>query len=198
MGVPLERDRFADEVPLERERYRFTVDEYDRLGEAGILGEDDRVELIDGEIVMMTPIGVRHAAGANRLNRLLVRLYGDAGIVQVQNPIVLDQRSEPQPDLSVLLPRDDFYFDRHPQPEDVFLAIEVADTSIGYDRRVKVPLYASAGIAEMWIFDAGGELVDVYRKPFPGGYAERRTYRRGERIPLPGIDAELEVDAILP
>ena len=183
-------------LPLER--YRFTVDEYHRLGEAGILGEDDRVELIDGEIVMMTPIGVRHAASVNRLNELLVDRYRGGGIVQVQNPIGLDDRSEPQPDLSVLRLSDGYYRDRRPLPDDVLLVVEVADSSIGYDRGTKLPLYASAAIAELWIVDLGRELVDVYRKPVPGGYAERHTYRRGERIPLPGIDAELEVDAILP
>jgi Uma2 family endonuclease len=180
------------------ERYRFTVDEYHRLGEAGILGEDDRVELIDGEIVMMTPIGSRHAACVDQLTRSLVELYGDAGVVRVQNPITLDVRSEPQPDVVVLRPIASRYFDRHPQPADVLLAIEVADSSLGYDRRIKIPLYASAGIAELSIVDLGRELVDVHREPFPGGYAERRTYRRGERIPLPGVDAALEVDAILP
>jgi Uma2 family endonuclease len=183
-------------VPLER--YRFTVDEYHRLGETGILGEDDRVELIEGEIVMMTPIGLRHAACVNRLNQLLVRLAGDAAIVQVQNPIVLDGHSEPQPDLTLLRPRADFYAAARPAPGDVLLAIEVADPSIAYDRGVKLPLYGRCGIPELWIVDLGREQVDVYRQPVPGGYAERRTRSRGEQLPVPGLDAEVQVAEILP
>jgi Uma2 family endonuclease len=180
------------------ERYKFSVDEYDRLGEAGILGEDDRVELIEGEIVMMTPIGLRHAACVNTLAFLLIEQYGRRAIVQIQNPIVLDQRSEPQPDLTVLRPREDRYSGSRPSAADTLLAIEVADSSIGYDRSTKLPLYARSSIAEVWIVDLVRDVVDTYRKPFEGGYAERRTYRRGERLSLPELSAELAVDDLLP
>lgn len=183
-------------APLER--YKFTVDDYYRMAEAGILEQDARVELIEGEIVMMTPIGSRHAAGVRVLARQLARCYGDGAIVDVQNPIVLDDHSEPQPDVCVLRPRDDSYASAHPRPADVLLLIEVADSSIGYDRATKLPLYGRSGIAEVWIDDLAREVVDRYRQPFEGGYAERRTYRRGERLPLPALAAELAVDDILP
>ena len=183
-------------APLER--YKFTVDDYYRIFEAGVLGQNARVELIEGEIVMMTPIGLRHSACVDRLNRRLVALYGDAAIVRVQNPIILDDHSEPEPDFSVLRPRADFYSTAHPRPADLLLVIEVSDSSIGYDRGTKLPLYGRSGIPEAWIVDFGREVVDAYRPPFEGGYAERRTYRRGERLPLPALAAELAVDDILP
>lgn len=183
-------------APLER--YKFTVDAYYRMAEAGVLEPRARVELIEGEIVMMTPIGLRHSACVDRLTRRLVALYGDTAIVRVQNPIVLDEHSEPEPDFAVLRPRADFYASAHPRPTDVLLVIEVADSSIGYDRGTKMPLYGRNGITELWIVDLSREAVDVYRQPFEGGYAERRTYRRGERAPLPSLAAELEVDEILP
>lgn len=185
-------------MSLPLERYRFTVDEYHRLGEARILGEDDRVELIDGEILMMTPIGLRHAACVDRLTRLLVRLCGDAAIVRVQNPVALDDRSEPQPDFCLLRAREDFYATVHPRPADVLLLIEVADSSADYDRGTKLPLYGRSRIPEAWIVDLGREAVDVYRRPIPGGYAERHTHRRGERLRLPVGEAELAVDDVLP
>ncbi|HEV8238864.1 MAG TPA: Uma2 family endonuclease [Thermoanaerobaculia bacterium] len=183
-------------APLER--YKFTVDDYSRMAEAGVLQQDARVELIDGEIVMMTPIGLRHSACADRVNRQLVALYSDTAIVRVQNPIVLSEYSEPQPDFAVLRPRADFYASGHPRPADLLLAIEVADSSIGYDRGTKLPLYGRSGIADVWIVDLVRDVVDAYRQPFEGGYAERRTYRRGQRLPLPALAAELAVDDILP
>jgi Uma2 family endonuclease len=180
------------------ERYRFTVDEFHRLAEAGILGEDDRAELIEGEIVMMTPIGLRHASCVDRLTRLLVQVAGEAAIVRVQNPVVLGERSEPQPDFALLAPRDDFYAGAAPGPGDVLLAIEVADSSLGYDRGVKLPLYGRSGIREVWIVDLGRGCVDAYRGPAADGYAERRTYRPGESLPLPLPGAAVAVAAVLP
>jgi len=120
-------------------RHRFTVEEYHRMGQAGILSEDDRVELIEGEIVEMAPVGSRHAACVKRLNALLSRRAGGRALVSVQDPIRLGEHSEPQPDLALLKPREDFYAAAHPGPEDVLLVIEVAETSLEYDREVKLP-----------------------------------------------------------
>lgn len=138
-------------------RRRFTVDEYHRMAEAGILGEDDRVELLDGEIVEMTPIGPRHAGGVNRLTRLFTTRLGARAIVTVQNPVVLGVRWEPQPDLAILRPRPDFYSTAHARPEDILLIVEVAETSGEADRRVKVPGYAAAGVPETWRVDLPGD-----------------------------------------
>ena len=128
-------------------RRRFTVHDYHRMGEAGILHEDDRVELIEGEIVEMAAISTRHFACVNQLNRLLIRGVGDAAIVSIQDPVRLDECTEPQPDLTVLRLRD--YRESLPMPEDVLLLIEVSNTTLAYDRGVKLPLYARAGIREV-------------------------------------------------
>ena len=127
---------------------RFTVEEYDRIAEAGVLTEDDRVELIDGAIVMMAPIGARHAGTVNYLTRLWTSRLGERAIVQVQNLVRLDLYSKPQPDIALLRPRGDFYRAAHPGPEDVLLVVDVADTSTEADRRVKMPLYARAAVRE--------------------------------------------------
>jgi Uma2 family endonuclease len=118
------------------ERRPLTVAEYHRMGEAGILTEDDRIELIEGELVAMSPIGSDHSGTVNTLNRLLVRAVGDRGVVAVQNPVVLDDRCEPQPDFSVLRPRADDYRGATPRPEDVLLIVEIANSSLNYDRAV--------------------------------------------------------------
>lgn len=166
-------------VPLLRRR--FTVHEYHQMAEAGILTEDDRVELIEGEIVDMAPIGSQHAASVARLTVLFSRVQG-RGIVWVQNPIRLGEHSEPQPDLTLLKPRADFYAKAHPGPEDVLLVVEVSDTSAEYDREVKLPLYAQAGIPEVWLVDLATEGVEVYRTPTPQGYREARQLRRDQRL----------------
>lgn len=158
--------------PATRRRL-LTVDEYHRMGEAGILTEDDRVELIEGELVAMAPIGSEHVATTNVLNRLLVVAVGDSAIVSVQNPVRLTQHSEPQPDFAVLKPRD--YRAMLPRPEDTLLAIEVANTSLGYDRTVKLALYARSGIPEVWIINLAAKEVEVYRAPAGDRYTSAST-----------------------
>ena len=183
-------------VPLLRRR--FTVDEYHRMAEAGILTEDDRVELIEGEIVDMSPIGSRHAACVKRMTSFFYRQVGQKAIVSVQDPIRLTERSEPQPDVALLRPRPDFYTQAHPGSEDVLLVVEVAETSPDYDRTVKVPLYARSGIPEVWLVDLAGEGVEVYRTPTPQGYREVRHVRRGQCLaPEAFPDLDLAVDDIL-
>ena len=151
-------------------RRRFTVGEYGRMIEAGILGEDDRIELLEGEIVEMAPIGSRHAACVNRLNQLFSQRAAGRCIVAVQNPIKLDEFSEPQPDLALLRPRADFYSESHPGPEDILLVVEVSDSSADYDKAVKVPLYGNAAVPEVWLVDLAACAVEVHRVPVPGGY----------------------------
>ncbi|MCY4508670.1 MAG: Uma2 family endonuclease [Acidobacteria bacterium] len=163
-------------------RHRFSVDDFARLGEAGIFTEDDRVELIDGEIRDMTPIGQPHAWIVNRLTwRLVMRLAGRAW-VSVQNPVRLDRHTEPLPDLVVARGGEDDYADRHLEADDILLVVEVADSSLRYDRIEKMPRYAAAGIPEAWLVDVAGGAVTVSTGPGPDGYADRRVFRRGEGI----------------
>jgi Uma2 family endonuclease len=162
-------------------RRKFTTAQYHQMAEAGILAAADRVELLHGEIVEMSPIGSRHAACVKRLVRLFSQL-SEWAIVGVQDPIELNRNSEPQPDLALLKPRPDFYASRHPQPEEVLLLVEVADTTVEFDRTVKVPLYAQAEIAEVWLVDLQGEAIEVYRQPAPGGYLSIQIFRCGEHV----------------
>ena len=163
------------------------MSEYDRMIDLGILKEDAPVELIRGEIVAKMPIGDAHIAAVNRLNRLLVRAVGDAAIVSIQNPVRLAD-SEPEPDVALLRPRDDFYASGKPGPMDVLLLIEVAETSLEDDREVKGPLYAENGIAEYWIVNLVDRCLEVHRGPQPTGqYADARTLRSGDRIDVPAV-----------
>lgn len=160
----------------------FTVDEYYRMAEAGILSEDDRVELLEGEIVEVAAIGSRRAACVKRPNELLGQRVAEETIVRVQSPIRLLERTEPEPDLALLGPRDDYYAGGHPGPEDVLLVVEVAETSGEYDSDVKLPLYARAGIPEAWIVDLTKERIEVHSRPVDGEYRETARSRRGETV----------------
>jgi Uma2 family endonuclease len=181
------------------ERWRFTVDDYRRLAEVGILTEDDRVELLDGEIVRMSPIGDRHMAAVNRCNRVFSRAAGERVLVSVQNPVDLDPYNEPQPDVALLRPRDDDYARGKPGPPDLLLVVEVADTSLAYDRQTKLPRYAATGVREAWLLDLEADALEVHREPRPDGYALIRRYRRGERVRVAALpDVEMAVDDLLP
>lgn len=152
------------------------------MAQAGILAEDDRLELIDGDLIDMTPIGSRHAGAVKRLASLLGGAVRGTAIVSVQDPIQLDRYSQPQPDLALLRPRADFYAQSHPQPADVLLVVEVAEASLDYDRDVKVPLYARHGVPEVWLLDVAGRCMTVYRAPGPDGYGQQRRITRAEPI----------------
>lgn len=179
-------------------RKRFTIEDYHRMGQAGIFSEDDRVELIDGEIVVMTPIGSPHAGKVARLIRIFTHRLGDRAIVNVQNPVVLPPDSEPQPDLAILRPRPDFYEDAHPRPEDILLLVEVSDTSIDYDRTVKVPLYARAGTQEVWIVDLAAQCVEVHQEPAAQGYQRVQRFTRGQFLtPRAFPDFRISLDEII-
>ena len=185
-------------MALHLTRRRFAVSEYHQMAQAGILGEDDRVELIDGEVTEMTPIGRRHAACVDRMSKLFERTFGDDAQVRVQNPVVLGEYTEPQPDLALLRPRADFYASGHPTQDDIFLLVEVAETSAEPDRRVKVPLYARSGVQEFWLVDLDGDTVTVYQDPTPSGYGTVRVVRRGEELaPVAFLNRPLAAAAIL-
>jgi Uma2 family endonuclease len=151
-------------------RRPLTVAEYHRMGEVGILAKHDRVELIEGELVAMTPIGSQHSGTVNALTRALVRVVGDNGVVAVQNPVQLDDHTEPEPDFAVLKPRADDYRQATPRAHEVLLIIEVADTSLAYDRAVKRSLYARHGIPEFWIVNLAAKEVEVCRVPVGDDY----------------------------
>lgn len=179
-------------------KHRFTVDEYHQMARAGILREDDRVELIDGEIVDMSPIGREHQFTVDFLNeQFAVGLYGRA-IVRVGGSIRLGTQSEPEPDLVLLRPRPDRYRDVDAGPADVLVLIEVSDTSLDYDRTVKLPRYALAGISEAWVVNLPAGQVEVYRSPTPDGYREVQRFPRGARVaPAAFPDLSLAVDEIV-
>jgi Uma2 family endonuclease len=171
MGEILER-------PQAPARHRLDVDAYYKMAEAGILTREDRVELIDGEIFDMNPIGSPHAAVVKRLNRLFARAAAEGMVlVGVQDPLRLDAYNEPEPDLMLLRPRADDYQANHPGVADVLLLIEVSDSSLAYDRGRKLALYAQFGVPEVWIVDLLGAALETYRQPRDGAYAvtERRT-----------------------
>jgi Uma2 family endonuclease len=179
-----------EHMPAGVDRRRFTADEYQRMGEAGILGEDDRVELIDGEIVTMSPVGSPTSSAVDRVTQRLVLRLGERAIVRVQGPVRLDAFTEPQPDITILRPRDDFYRAGHPHPADVLLVIEVVETSLRYDRDVKAPLYARAGIVEYWLADLTGNTVTCHASPQQGMFRDVTVRRRGEALSprsLPGV-----------
>jgi len=177
---------------------RFTADDYRRMGQAGILSEDDRVELIGGEVVAMTPISPRHNAAVNRATRAMVIAVGDRAIVQVQGSVRLDLYHEPQPDVVLLRPQTDYYASRLPGPPDILLVVEIAESSLEYDREVKARIYAEVGIPEFWLADLNASLVSCYSAPQDGSYRTLRQHRRGDSIaPQMCPDCVVLVDVLL-
>jgi len=176
-------------------RYRFTVDEYHKMAEAGILTEDDRVELLDGEIVKMAPIGPRHAATVERTARWFTFRLGERALVRNQNPVQLVPNSEPEPDVVLARWRDDYYAGGHPTPEDVFLIVEIADTSLRLDREIKIPIYARSSVAEVWLADINDGTLHVFRAPSADGYKVQQVLHRGQSIApeaLPDVHVKVE------
>ena len=160
----------------------FTVDEYYQMAEAGILKPEDRVELIEGEIIQMSPIGNRHAGCVNRATDLFTFLFRGKAVVTVQNPVRLNIYNEPQPDLVLAKPRADYYASKHPTGEDTFLVLEVADTALRKDRKVKLPIYARLGVPEVWIEDLKHDLILVFRDRADTGYKKSLTFRPGDSL----------------
>ena len=159
-------------VDISARRHRLTVHDYYRMAEVGILNADHRVELIEGEIISMTPRGSRHAAAVDRLNHLLLPALSHRAIIRVQQPVRLGDLSEPEPDIAVVAIRSDFYELAHPRPDDLYLLIEVADSSFQYDRDFKLPLYARHGVKEVWLVDIEAKTLRVSRSPAYAGYVQ--------------------------
>lgn len=172
-------------------RRRFTVQQYERMVEAGVIGPEERVELLDGEVVEMPPIGPPHASRVDRANTHLGRALGSGVIIRVQSPLHLSDLSMPEPDITVLRHRDDFYAVRHPEVDDVLLLVEVGDTSARFDRDVKLPLYAAASVVEVWLLDVGAPAISIFRDPSPNGYRSLATAHHGHVLhpaALPGAE----------
>ncbi|MCI0391752.1 MAG: Uma2 family endonuclease [Acidobacteria bacterium] len=179
--------------------YRFTVKDYYRMLEAGILTEDDRVELIRGEIRTMSPKGPKHSSGNTRANRYFTRLLGDHAIIRIQEPIHIDDYSEPEPDVVLAAPAEDFYDYHHPTPEDVLMVLEVADSSLLFDREEKSLLYAQAGVRQYCLLNLRDRELEDYRNPGPSGYRSKQTYTAEQSFNLDALpDVFIEVNALLP
>ena len=181
------------------QRKLFTADDCYRMSDAGILLPEDRVELIWGEILKMSPIGSRHGASVDGTTRMMVRLAGDNAIVRVQGTVELDKFCAPQPDVVLLRPRDDFYVRKNPAGPDIFLVIEVADSSLEYDTTVKVELYAILGVQEYWVADLRNDRLIVYSQPAEDRYDSVREFPRGETVaPQLLPECTIEVAVLLP
>ena len=181
---------------MEQARHRVTVSDYYKMAEVGIFGEDDRVELINGEILDMAPTGSHHGSVVKMLTHLFAASMGQHAILSVQDPLHLDSRSEPEPDLMLLKPRDDFYAAAHPGPADVLLLIEVGDSTARFDREVKLPLYAKHGITEVWLINLDTRQIEVCRTPLIDkcDYAERTIASVGLISPLSLPNCRVEIE----
>jgi Uma2 family endonuclease len=186
------------------ERHLINTDTYHRMIETGILTEEDQVELIHGEIIQrcpagLSPVGKLHIAIVDRISKALNRRIDTEAIVRVQSPIVVPDHSEPEPDITLLKPRPDFYATQAAQPEDILLIIEVAHTTWDTDYEVKRPLYASAGIPELWLVNINKHEIEVHRTPAPGTYKNISILQSGDTVslPVPGVEATIAIDELL-
>ena len=181
------------------ERHTINTDTYHRMIETGILTEEDRVELIHGEIINISPIGKLHVAVVDRISNLIKEIVGKRAIVRTQSPIVVPDHSEPEPDITLLKPQPDFYATQAAQPEDILLVIEVAHTTWNTDYEVKRPLYATAGIPELWLVNINKHEIEVHRTPAPGTYKSISIRQSGDTValPVPGVETTVAVDELL-
>lgn len=178
-------------------KYRLTVEQYYKMAEVGILGIEQRTELIEGEIIEMSPIGAKHAGTINRLSRVLSPRISAQSIISIQNSIRLNDKSEPQPDLAILHLRDDCYTESIPTPDDVFLLIEVSDSTLKYDRDIKIPLYAKAGIPEVWIANIEEQVFEVYKSLNQNSYEQVQNYEKGEVTSMSMLaDIEIAINEV--
>lgn len=185
-------------MALELLKRLLTVEEYHLMGKAGILSEGDRVELIEGELLQMVAIGTRHASCVRRFIGLFSEIPKNQAFLDVQNPVQLSERTEPQPDVVLLKPRDDYYSTAHPVPSEVLLLVEVSDSTVDYDRDVKVLIYARSLIQEVWLVDIEAQCLEVYRQPTPNGYSLIQKFWRGQQVAsLAFPDLQVNIDFLL-
>ncbi|MBP5973167.1 Uma2 family endonuclease [Brasilonema sp. CT11] len=183
---------------------RFTISEYDRLAELGFFSEDDRVELINGEIIPMVSKGRPHSVCETRLFRELFKLVGERGTLRGQEPIIILNHNQPEPDLVIAQNRDDDYLSAHPSPADILLLIEIADSSLKYDQEVKLPIYAEAGISDYWIFNLVDNCLECYSEPYQDlqgkfGYRKKLIFLPNESVFLPCFpDLSLDLSKVFP
>ncbi len=166
----------SESINISLPTYQFSVDAYHRLVEVGILNENDKVELIEGQIIQMTPIKSPHAACVDRLGDLLRILFVKKSIVRSQNPITLGEHSEPEPDLAVVKYKADYYENAHPTPKEIYIAIEISQSTEQYDRTIKIPLYAKHGIPEAWLVNLNKKEIEIYQQPTEKGYSAISIY----------------------
>lgn len=190
-------EKFKDQhMPLQISKRLLTVKEYQKMGEVGILREKG-IELVNGEIVVMGPVGSKHAKVVKQLNRLLNKLLDEQYIVSIQDPIIAGDLSAPEPDVAVLKYRSDFYGSGHPHGEDVLLVIEVADSSVEYDRTIKLPIYAESGIPEYWLVDLEKDEIEAYWEPAGNFYKFRELLHAGDVLKARGLELEVEVGRVI-
>ena len=194
MSTPIAERELLNAQP----RHRWTVAEYHRMAEVGLLNEDSRVELIDGEIIEMAPIGSQHGGKVNRFIHLFSKAFGNKAIIAAQNPVVLGGYGEPQPDIAILRWREDYYEQGHPHAEDVLLIVEVSDSTLRYDRDIKIPLYAKNGIPEVWLLDIQNRQLEIHREPINGIYQQRDCRRAGQIAPILYPDAVIDLAELFP
>lgn len=183
-------------MAVQTQKKLFTVDDYYKMAEVGILEPEDRVELIHGEIIKMSPIKSLHSSIVDDLHEMLVLLLHGKAIVKSQNPLAIGTYSEPEPDLIIAHFQTHKYRHQHPRPENVYFLIEVADTTLQKDRKLKLPLYAGAGIPEVWIVNLKKQNVEVYGNLVDGAYQEMKILERGEILRHEGLGLELAVERI--
>jgi Uma2 family endonuclease len=179
-------------------RKLFTVDEYHRMGEAGVFHPEARLELIEGEIIEMAPVGTRHISCVNRANALFTARLAGKAMVSIQNPVVLSRYTEPQPDIVLAKPREDYYSAKRISSEDTLLVIEVSDSTLRFDRNRKMPLYAKSGAPELWIENLREDVILVYRNPRAKTYSTALTFTRGQSISISAFpEVHFQVDELL-
>lgn len=173
------------------------VDEYHKMIEIGILTEKDRVELINGEILIMSPIGSEHTACVKRINMVFNKTFGDKAIIGIQDPVTIRPNSEPEPDISVLKLKKDFYADKHPSPNDVIFLVEVADSTLSFDKEIKLEIYAEGGIPEYWVVNLKKKMIEVHLNPVGKKYKNIDMFSAGETIKVRSLNVEFNVDDLL-
>ena len=188
----------VEQSPLTTRR-KFTVAEYNLMGEAGILQPDERVELIEGEIQKMSPKGKRHSVSTTRANDCFRKQLGDKVIVRSQEPIVIGEHSEPEPDIALVVPTEKEYIDHHPKPQEVLLVLEVSDTTLAKDRIIKARLYGQAGVIQYGVLNVNARELEDYRDPDESGYRTKHTYKAGESFTLVAFpEISIAVSDLLP